>query len=109
VALRVQTSLENLANRKVDGSIPSQSATTLKGFKMLKDVILEVGGMRWKVREAKSEKAALAAIASARVSGSVGAKNTLDETLIGRGITVLADVVKINSDDSEVKPYTLPY
>jgi hypothetical protein len=75
----------------------------------LENVILEVGGARWKVREAKSEKAAMSAIATARVGGSVGAKNTLDETLLGLGITVLADVVRINSDGTEVKPYSIAH
>lgn len=75
----------------------------------MENVILEVGGRRWKIREAVTEEAALNAIASARVSGSIGSKHTLDETDIGGGITVLADVVQINSDGTERQPYTPEY
>lgn len=61
---------------------------------------------RWKIREAVSLEAAMIAITSARVSGSIGAKNTLNETFIGGDITVLADVVQVNSDNTERTPYT---
>lgn len=66
-------------------------------------------GRRWKVREAVSLKAACDAIGQARVTGSVGAKDILNETYVGGGITVLADVVQINSDGSERQPYTMAY
>lgn len=56
-------------------------------------------GRRWKVREAVSLEAACDAIASARVSGSIGSKHTTN------GITQ-ADVIQINSDGSERQPYT---
>ena len=71
--------------------------------------IVEVGGRRWKIREAKSHNDALNEIAHARCTGSVGGKSTLDKTRMGGGISVIADVVQINSDDSERQPYTLPY
>jgi hypothetical protein len=66
-------------------------------------------GRRWKVREAISLKAACTAIAHARVTGSVGAKDVLNETYVGGGITVLADVVQINSDGTERQPYSMAY
>jgi hypothetical protein len=66
-------------------------------------------GRRWKVREAVSLKAACNAIAHARVTGSVGATDTLDQTYSGGGVTVLADVVQINSDGTERQPYTMAY
>lgn len=76
---------------------------------MIKNEIVEVGGRRWKIREAKTMEHALGAIASARVSGSVGSSSTLNETYMGGGITVLASVVQINSDGTERQPYTEPY
>lgn len=66
-------------------------------------------GQRWKVREARSLDDALNAIASARVSGSVGTTQTLDDSLCGGGFHVLADVIQINSDNTERQPYTMAY
>jgi hypothetical protein len=40
---------------------------------------VKVGGRRWKVRQAISLKAALDCIAHARVTGSVGGKDTVTE------------------------------
>ena len=60
---------------------------------------------RWKVREAVSIKAACNAIAMARVSGSIGGKNILDDTLCGGNKRVVADVVRVHSDFTEQKPY----
>lgn len=59
---------------------------------------------RWKVREAINAKAAWNAIVFASATGSVGAKDVRDETLCGGAVRVLADVVRINEDGSEVKP-----
>lgn len=59
-------------------------------------------GQRWKVREARSLKDALDEIAHARVTGSIGGKTTRNGTLV-------ADVVQINSDGSERRPYTQAY
>jgi hypothetical protein len=75
----------------------------------LRNEIIEVGGRRWKVREARSHEDALNTIAHARVSGSVGAKDILDETHCGGGVTVLGDVVVLNSDDTERQPYQAEY
>ncbi len=66
-------------------------------------------GSRWSVREAVSLKAVINAIAQARVSGSIGSKNLLDETYVGGGVTVVADVVQLNSDNTERQPYTAAY
>lgn len=60
--------------------------------------IKDNNGNRWKVREAKSIKCAVNAIAHARVTGSVGSKSILNESYIGGSITVLADVVRVHSD-----------
>lgn len=76
---------------------------------MIRNETVEVGGRRWLVREARSLKDAMNAIAQARVTGSVGVKDILNETYVGGGITVLADVVQINSDGTERKPYTEAY
>lgn len=61
----------------------------------IKGEIIEVGGGRWKVREAKTREDALNAIASARCSGSVGARQTDDKRLCGGALDVLADVVHV--------------
>lgn len=66
-------------------------------------------GRRFKVREARSLTDACNAIAHARVSGSIGNKCILNETYIGGGMTVLADVIQINSDNSERVAYTAAY
>jgi len=70
---------------------------------------VEVDGRNWLIRDARSMEDALNAIAHARVSGSVGAKDTLDQTACGGGITVLADVHVLNSDGTERQPYTEEY
>lgn len=75
----------------------------------MENVVLSVGGRDWLVREAVSEEAVLNAIASARCSGSVGSKSTLNRTYVGGGITVLADVVVLNSDGTERQPYQEAY
>ncbi len=69
---------------------------------------------RWKVREAVSLNAALNAIASAMVSGSIGSKNTITEAKPGRPMSewptrVLADVIEVNSDLTECKAYQARY
>lgn len=76
---------------------------------MLKNHIVEVGETRWLVREAVSLQAAVNEISMARVTGSVGGKSTRDETFCGGVVTVIADVVQINSDGTERKPYTAAY
>lgn len=78
---------------------------------MIKDLIIRINGddRRWKIREAISLKAAVSAISGARVTGSIGQKNTLNETYTGGGITVLADVIQVNSDNTERQPYVEAY
>lgn len=75
----------------------------------MKNEIIEISGRRWLVKQAVSREAALNAIASARCSGSVGQTDIVDKTFIGGGKTILAEVVQINSDGSERKPYTEAY
>lgn len=64
---------------------------------------IEVSGQQWKVRQAVSREAALKEIAFARCSGSIGGKSS--EVLNGVE-TILADVVRRNSDGTEAKPYS---
>lgn len=71
--------------------------------------IIEVDGTRWLVREAGSREDALSEIAEAKVTGSVGSKSVLSRGLVGDKDEVLADVVQINSDGTERKPYTAAY
>ena len=71
---------------------------------VLVNVIVQKGDTQWKVREARSMEDAENAIAMASVSGSVGHMDILDETRCGGGITVLADVVRLNDDGSERQP-----
>jgi hypothetical protein len=58
-------------------------------------------GQRWKVRQARSLRDALDEIAHANCFGSVGGKTILHDN--GKQ-TILADVVRINADNSEVRP-----
>jgi hypothetical protein len=64
-------------------------------------------GDRWKVREAVSLKEALNEIAHAKVTGSVGSASYLAEA--GRPQRCLANVVRLNSDNTERQPYTEAY
>ena len=73
--------------------------------KPITNVIVKQGGRRWRIREARSFEDVANAIASARVSGSVGAVHILDQTYTGGDVTTLADVVQIHSDGSECQPY----
>lgn len=66
-------------------------------------------GSRWKVREAMSLKKALGEIAHAKVLGSVGSKSVLNETYVGGGLTIQADVVQLNSDNTERQAYQEVY
>lgn len=63
--------------------------------------VVEVGGQRWKVREAISMEAAHHAIAMARCTGSVGSRHERDHTYIGGTKFVEADVVRLNEDGTE--------
>lgn len=71
-------------------------------------------GSRYKVREAVSLQDAINEISMARVSGSVGSRTCKSDVIIGRPInewptTVIADVVRVNSDNTEQKSYTEIY
>lgn len=72
----------------------------------MKNQILEIDGTRWLVREALSERHAFDAIAHARVMGSVGQKDTLNNV---EGTVVMADIHQINSDNTLRQPYTRSY
>lgn len=75
----------------------------------MENQIIEVGGLRWKVRYAKTLNDAMNAIASARCSGSVGEIHEIDRRFVGGGTEIIADVVQINSDGTERQPYAEPY
>lgn len=70
----------------------------------LRNVVLDVDGTKWLVREAKSHTAAVNEIAHARVTGSVGSKTTRDETRVGGVEYVVADVHRLNDDGTEMQP-----
>lgn len=70
---------------------------------------VEINGQIWKIRQAISMNAAINAITSARISGSVGAKLSRDDTYIGGTKYIEADVVRLNSDGTERQPYTQAY
>lgn len=63
----------------------------------MRNETIMVDGQRWKVREARTRWDAEDAIAMARVTGSVGSRQ------LENGI-VVADVVRLNVDGSEVQP-----
>lgn len=69
---------------------------------MLKNEVLNIDGRNWFVREAVSEESARNAIVTARVSGSIGAKETVNND---GDVIVLADVVRLNDDGTECLPY----
>lgn len=48
-------------------------------------------------------------VINAMALGSIGGKSTRDETRMGGKITVLADVIQINSDGTERQPYVKGY
>lgn len=64
---------------------------------------------RWAVHEAISVEAAYNAINHARVLGSIGSKDIRDSTYVGGGVTVIADVHELNSDNTLRQPYTQAY
>ncbi|MYM92571.1 hypothetical protein [Duganella vulcania] len=70
---------------------------------MLINEVIEVGGRQWKVRQAVSHEAALNEIAMARCTGSIGGKSS---QVIDGVETVLANVVRLNSDGTETKAYS---
>lgn len=67
-------------------------------------------GRRWKVREAVSLKAACNEIVMAMATGSVGGKSTVSDHVLGLPFDqqppprVLADVVRVHPDNTEVRP-----
>ena len=70
-------------------------------------ILTDSNGTRWRVREAKSEAAARAAIDFARVTGSVGSRTTrdnLNKHLEVESSEVVADVVQLNDDGTERQP-----
>lgn len=66
---------------------------------------------RWKVREAVSLVKAVGEINFAMATGSVGGRSVL--TTIARDGSrheqVLADIVRVNSDNTEAQPYQAAY
>lgn len=64
----------------------------------MKNKILNVSGTNWLIREAVDEEAALSCIAMARVTGSVGGKDFVNEK-------IYADVVRLHDDGHECLPY----
>lgn len=70
----------------------------------LRDVVLDVDGTQWKVREAVSREAALSEIAMARCNGSIGGKTVVRENDTER---VLADVIRLKADGTEATPYNV--
>lgn len=71
-------------------------------------------GSRYKVRQAVSLRAALGEIAHARVTGSVGSKSCETQSIPGKPYSewpskVIADIHRVNSDNTEQRPYTTIY
>ena len=60
--------------------------------------ILKINDTNWLIREAVSEEAARNCIAMARVTGSVGGKDKVNDR-------VIADVVRLHPDGRECLPY----
>jgi len=70
---------------------------------------------RWKVREAVSLKAAVAAVQHAMVTGSIGHTDTLQNHIPGLPWAqqpkpkTLANVIRVNSDNTEAEAYKSAY
>lgn len=66
---------------------------------------------RWGVRQARSLKHALDAIAHAQVTGSIGHTDTITEYPVDGPPTgyTLASVIEVNSDNTERNPYMVRY
>lgn len=65
---------------------------------------------RWKVRKAVSLRAAYNEVIWAMASGSIGGTTTVtDVGSDGRTLTVEADVIRVNSDNTEARPYEKAY
>lgn len=60
----------------------------------MENQIIEAHGLKWLVRYAESEKAALDEIAMAAVRGSVGGKTVIDDTACGGSVRVVSDVIR---------------
>jgi hypothetical protein len=68
-------------------------------------------GRRWKVREAVSLKAAVGSIRMAMATGSIG-DTVCETTKDANGVyvdTILASVIRVNSDNTEAEPYKAAY
>lgn len=70
---------------------------------MLIDQIIEVNGQKWRAK-AKNMQAALNEIAHARCTGSVGSSSTMDSTLCGGGIELIAAVHRLDANGNDVVP-----
>lgn len=75
-----------------------QEVEKLSADLLVLNKVINVAGFNWLIREAVSEDAALDCIAMARVTGSVGGKKIVNDT-------VFADVVRLHADGHECLPY----
>lgn len=68
----------------------------------LENYIVRVGDRRWKIRTCRSLTDALHEIAHARCLGSIGGSSTVYQD---GAAEVVADVVQVNSDNTDRQPY----
>lgn len=68
---------------------------------MIKNQIVELFGRRWKIREAVNKVQAHGTILDVVMNGGVGGRRVLDQRSVGGGLIVQADVIEVNSDDTE--------
>lgn len=69
---------------------------------MIIDEIITVGNSQWKIVQAISKEAAEDEIAMARCTGSIGGTRTEERNGVK---TIIASVVRLNSDGTETQPY----
>ena len=63
---------------------------------------------RWKVRKYTSLRHVYEAIVEAMAFGSIGGTIVCEDWPVGKQI-ILAEVIQVNSDNTERKPYALAY
>lgn len=70
--------------------------------KSMIEQVIEVDGCKWRAK-AVSMKAVLNEIGHARCTGSVGSSKTLDNTLCGGGIELIAEVHRLDEHGNDVR------
>ena len=101
---RVEGSMigDEIAYVMIDGECVATAVIEDDGKPGMQNEIVEVDGAKWLIRQAASRNEVETAIAQLRCLGSVGGRVTEHRNGVE---TVLADVIRLNDDGTEAKPY----